>query len=154
MDKCRLYKEQPDMLSRNYMTSLGYSLLLLLLSLILLAGCDTQEAETAEEGIHTWLLVRAPDGPLPAGKALTVKSRTEDIINGVSHVELYAVQLPASAERVNLLIRSDAAPFDQTTFTADQTFIPVQPGDYVIKVVGYNQLGQSDESEYISFRVE
>lgn len=140
--------------SRKYMTSLGYSLLLLGLSLILLAGCDTQEAETTEEGIHTSLLVRTPDGPLPAGKALTVKSHSEDINNGVSHVELYAVQLPASSERINLLIRSDAAPFDQTSFTAEQTFIPVQPGDYVIRVVGYNKLGQSDESEYISFRVE
>jgi hypothetical protein len=76
-----------------------------------------------------------------------------DVQNGVSHVELYAVQSPEGEEEL-LLIRSDPAPFDQTTFTVSQMFVPTRPGHYVIKVVGYNKLGQSAESDYIGFDVE
>jgi hypothetical protein len=125
---------------------------------MLLAGCLTEEAQ--EITIHTRLLVREPDGPLQVSKPITVKSQTEDTENGVSHVELYIVEFtppnePSSPEKEsNLLVRSDAAPFDQTIFTADQIFIPTRPGDYVIKVVGYNKVGESAESEYISFRAE
>lgn len=143
--------------TRRWIDSLGYSLLILLVGL--LVGCNTEAAQTAQT-IHTRLLVRAPDIPLPISTPVTVKSRTEDIENGVSHVELYIVEFtppnePASPEKeTNLLVRSDAAPFDQTAFTAEQTFIPTRPGDYVIKVVGYNKLGASAESEYISFRAE
>jgi len=111
-----------------------------------------QTETTAPEGIRTWLLVRAPDGPLPAGRPVDVKSRSEDAQHGISHVELYAVQLPSGES--NVLIRSDAAPFRQTSFTASQLFVPRQPGHYVIKVVGYNRLGDRAESEYISFDVQ
>ena len=143
---------------RKWITSLGYSLLISLMSLMLLAGCNTESAQT-DETLHTSLLVGEPDGPLPARRPITVKSQTQDVEHGVSHVELYVVEfrpLPneTAGEETNLLVRSDAAPFEQTTFTADQTFIPTQPGDYVIKVVGYNKLGDSTESEYISFQAE
>jgi hypothetical protein len=146
--------------TRRWIISLGYSLLILLISLMLLVGCNTEDAQPVNT-IQTKLLVRAPDGSLPVGRPITVKSQTQDVENGVSHVELYVVKFTPPAneaaspgEETNLLVRSDAAPFDQTTFTADQTFIPARPGDYVIKVVGYNKLGNSIESEYISFRAE
>ena len=141
--------------TRRWIVLLGYGLLLI----GLLVGCNTEDAQPVQT-IHTRLLVRAPDGPLPISTPLTVKSRTEDTENSVSHVELYIVEFtppnePSSPEKeTNLLVRSDAAPFDQTAFTADQTFIPTRPGDYIIKVVGYNKLGEKAESEYISFRAE
>src|SRR5688572_15733479 len=123
--------------TRRWITSLSYSLLILLISLMLLVGCNTEDAQTVDT-IHTNLLVRAPDGPLPVGKPITVKSQTQDVENGVSHVELYVVKFTPSAseaassgEETNLLVRSDAAPFDQTSFTAEQTFIPARSGDYV-----------------------
>ena len=144
--------------TRKWITSLGYSLLISLISLMLLAGCNTERAQT-EETLETKLLVGEPDGPLPVGRPITVKSQTQDVEHGVSHVELYVVEFrppanEAAGEETNLMVRSDAAPFDQTTFTAEQTFIPARPGDYVIKVVGYNKLGDSIESEYISFQAE
>ena len=146
--------------TKKWITSLAYSLLILLMSLMLLGGCNTENAQT-DETLHTDLLVREPDGPLPVGRPITVKSQTQDVENGVSHVELYIVKFTPPAnetappgEETDLLVRSDAAPFDQTFLTAEQTFIPTQPGDYVIKVVGYNKLGNSIESEYISFRAE
>lgn len=126
--------------------------LLLLIGGVLLVACGPTESDTTDAAsIHTWLLVRAPDGPLPASRPIDVISRTEDD-NGVSHVELYAVQLPTGEK--NVLIRSDPAPFEQTAFTASQAFTPMQPGHYVIKVVGYNKLGQSAESDYIGFEVQ
>ena len=144
--------------NRRWITSLGYSLLISLISLMVLAGCNTDSAQT-DDTLHTSLLVGEPDGPLPVGRPITVKSQTQDVENRVSHVELYVVEFrpppnETAGEETDLLVRSDAAPFNQTTFTADQTFIPARPGDYVIKVVGYNKLGDSTESEYISFRAE
>ncbi len=117
----------------------------------LLVSCNKATPPPTPQPLRTWLLVRAPDGPLPLNKPISVKSRTEDAI-GVSHVELYAVQLPTGES--NVLLNSEAAPFAQTSFTASQTFIPTQKGHYVIKVVGYNKQGQSVESEYIGFDVE
>lgn len=125
-------------------------LIILLLAAGLITACNA--TETATQGVHTWLLVTAPERPLPRNKPLDVKSRTQDTVNLVSHVELYAVQLPSG--EANVLIRSDPAPFPQTVFTASQVFIPTQPGHYVIKVVGYNKLGQSQESDYLGFDVE
>jgi hypothetical protein len=128
---------------------------LIVLTLLLLAGllpaCGFFTG-TKEASLRTWLLVRPPDGPLVLHQPVTVRSRTEDANNKVSHVELYAVELP-TGER-NVLLRSDAAPFDQTSYTAAQVFIPNAPGHYVIKVVGFNRLGQKAESDYIGFDVQ
>jgi hypothetical protein len=141
------------MLRKKYTTWQLWVILALLVSVGLLAACSSSEAElTPYQGVRTWLLVKAPEGPLPINRAVTVKSRTEDTEHKVSHVELYAVQWPEGEEE--LLIRSDPAPFDQTSFTASQTFTPRRPGHYVIKVVGYNKLGQKAESDYIGFDVE
>lgn len=140
----------------------------MLLLAVTTTACNVDETEpTVLDGVQTRLLVKPPETALPVGSPLTVRSITEALTPGVSHVELYAVQLPPlppdeELENLsgdvdptrNVLIRSDAAPFDQTTFTAAQDFTPLRPGHYVIKVVGYNRLGQSAESEYISFTVE
>lgn len=127
------------------------SILILLLSLGLLVACNGQEEATAGQELSIRLLVRAPDGPLPAGRPLNVRSRSKDGQHGVSHVELYAVEFP-TGER-DILIRADKAPFRQTSFTASQVFTPLEPGHYVIKVVSYNNIGHRVESEYISFDV-
>lgn len=143
------------MLGKNISTWQAWLIFFLLASLGLLAACGSSSGEptpTPYQGVRTWLLVKAPDGPLPLGRAVTVKSRTEDSRHQVSHVELYAVQWPGVTG--DLLIRSDAAPFDQTSFTAVQAFTPALQGHYVIKVVGYNKLGERAESDYIGFDVE
>lgn len=139
------------MLVKRYTTSGLWGILIVILSIGLMPACNESEP-TAPEGIRTWLLVKAPEVPLQSGKSVKVRSRSEDVGHGISHVELYAVQMPTGES--NVLIRSDAAPFPQTTFTAVQTFTPIQPGHYVIKVVGYNNIGQNAESEYISFEVK
>ncbi|MCB0208726.1 MAG: hypothetical protein KDJ52_05335 [Anaerolineae bacterium] len=129
-----------------------WSIVILLLASFVTACSSNEPTRELPEGIRTQLLVKPPETALPVGSPLTVRSQTEAVTPGVSHVELYAVQLPSGEQ--DKLIRSDAAPFDQTTFTAAQRFTPIQPGHYVIKVVGYNRSGQSAESEYISFDVE
>lgn len=135
-----------------------FLLLLLTLMVGLLVACSSDQPEpTPEPGVHTWLLVTAPQQPLPLNRPINVKSRTEDAQNQVSHVELYAVEWPRPSELSSgapLLLRSDAATFDQTTFTASQVFTPTQSGHYVIKVVGYNKLGYKDESDYLGFDVQ
>ena len=113
-------------------------------------SAETSDSSTPEK-LKAWLLVRAPDGPLPVNQPVTVRSRIEDG-QGVSHVELYAAQMPTG--ETNVLIRSDQAPFAQTSFTASQTFTPLQQGHYVIKVVGYNVAGEWSESDFIGFDVE
>jgi hypothetical protein len=137
-----------------------WAIILVGLSLGLLSGCTATQGEpTALAEIQTKLLVRAPDGALPVNKAINVKSVTE-ASGGVSHVELYAVEFPGQAvdpttnQKQILLLRADAAPFQQQTFAAAQTFTPLQAGHYVIKVVGYNALGKAAESEYIGFEVQ
>ena len=100
----------------------------------------------------TRLLVRAPDKPLPLNnKPITVNARVQDPNSYISHVELYAVEMPGNT---NVLLDSQVAPFEQTVFTASPSFTPSVPGDYVIKVVGYNKNGDSRESEYIRFTVQ
>lgn len=122
---------------------------------VLLTGIGwlTACSQSQPAKFNTWLLVRAPDGPLPVGQPVEVRSRSEDIQNGVSHIELYLVEFQADGGSAvnNILIRSDAAPFNQTSFTASQVFIPKQKGRYAIKVVGYNKQGQASESDVISF---
>jgi hypothetical protein len=135
-------------------------LILVLVSLGLASACSTGGSGTAaDEGLKTWMLVRAPDSPLPANRPVTVKSRTRDPNNHLSHVELYAVEIPTTdnpgaTQTVNLLIDTQIVPFEQTTFTANQTFIPAAVGEYVIKVVGYNNNQEKTESEYIRFAVQ
>ena len=126
--------------------------LLLLLGFLLTACNDLFGADGSGQTIYTQLLVTAPDHALPQNRAIEVKSRTQDAEYYVSHVELYAVELPLGERDV--LIRSDPAPFQQTTFTVSQPFVPTQPGHYVIKVVGYNKLGQKMESNFLGFDVE
>jgi hypothetical protein len=121
----------------------------LLLGAGLVTACRPTEAETTTlPEIQTQLLVRAPDGPLPLNRSIEVRSRT-DASGGVSHVDLY-VTLPTNEE---VLVQSDAAAFQQKSFTASQTFTPKQPGHYIIKVVGYNQQGTPYTSNSIGFEV-
>ncbi len=125
-------------------------ILVLLLSAGVVAACGSTSAQTAAlPEIQTQLLVRAPDGPLPLNKSIDVISRTE-ATNGVSHVDLY-VTLPSNEE---VLVRSDAATFQQKSFMTSQMFTPKQAGHYVIKVVGYNKQGKSYPSNSIGFDVQ
>lgn len=125
-------------------------ILSLLLSLGVITACQSAATETQPlPEIQTALLVRAPDGPLPLNKSIEVRSRT-DASAGVSHVDLY-VTLPDNQE---VLVRSDAAAFQQKSLTASQTFTPKQPGHYIIKVVGYNQQGTPYPSNSIGFDVQ
>jgi hypothetical protein len=140
---------------KSFVTSHLWLILMLFLTSGWGVACTSTETE-AEATIHTWLLVRAPDRPLLVGNPLIVKSRSEAPEVGVSHIELYLVEFrsPDNTNSLdNILIRSDAAPFQQTTFTAEQQFEPEIPGHYVIKVVGYDKLGGTAESEYIGFEV-
>lgn len=128
-------------------------ILILLICAGTVTACGTSESDTPSPvGVRTWLLVKAPAGPLPANKPVNVRSRTEDSQAHVSHVELYALQLPSG--ETNVLIRSDEAPFDQSSFTVAQVFTPKQPGHYVIQVVGYNHQGEKSKSNIIGFDVE
>jgi len=135
-----------------------WMILMLLWIVSFTAACDFTAPDEAEgDAIHTWLLVRAPDTPLPVGRPITVKSRSEAPLPGISHTELYLVEFRTPDNALvfsNVLVRADAAPFAQTVFTADQVFTPTAAGHYVIKVVGYDRVGRSDESEYIGFSVE
>ena len=127
--------------------------LTLLLCVAVMTACAASEtARVPPPGVRTWLLVKAPEDPLPLNKTVNVRSRTEDGEAGVSHVELYAIELPSG--EANVLIRSDPAPFDQTSFTANQVFTPTEKGHYVIQVKGYNRRGDRSESNIISFDVE
>lgn len=129
----------------------------LCITLILITACNGtgETAATNLPEIRTQLLVRAPDGPLPLNKAITVKSLVE-AKSGVSHAELYLVKFsPLNGDPLeNTLLRSDAAAFGQPVFTAAQPFTPLQTGHYVIKVMGYNTQGGKMESESISFDVQ
>jgi hypothetical protein len=137
------------MVKKNTGWRLGL-IIILLLGIGLITACQSAEPEAQPlPEIQTELLVRAPDGPLPLNKSVEVRSRT-DASAGVSHVDLY-VTLPTNEE---ILVRSDAAAFQQKSFTASQTFTPKQPGHYIIKVVGYNQQGTPYSSNSIGFDVQ
>ena len=141
------------LMKRRFLLQLWPIFVLLMIVGLVVTACDSTETDTTiPQGIHTQLLVKAPEASLPLNEPVEVKSRTQDIQNCVSHVELYAVELPSG--QTNVLIRSDRAPFEQTTFTTSQAFVPTQRGHYVIKVVGYNKLGDKMESDYIGFDVE
>jgi hypothetical protein len=135
-----------------------WSILILAMCLGLITACGNGETTPQlESGLYTKLLVGTPNGPLPVNRPLMVQSRVQDIDNGVSHAELYVIEIrPEDSEAVttqDLLITSSVAPFDQLAFTASQTFVPQQAGDYLIKVRGYNQLGEWVDSEYLGFSV-
>jgi hypothetical protein len=137
----------------QYPSSLFIGVSLLILCGLMLTACnDLFGTDGPGQTVHTQLLVTAPDRALPQDRPIEVKSRTQDTEYYVSHVELYAVQLPSG--ETDVLIRSDPAPFQQTTFTISQPFVPAEPGHYVIKVVGYNKLGQKMESNFLGFDVE
>jgi hypothetical protein len=123
--------------------------LMLALALGFITACGSSATEPLPE-IETYLLVRAPDQPLPANKSIEVRSQTE-AAQGVAQVNLIAVELPTGEKEV--LLWSNAAPNFQTSFVASQQFTPLQPGHYVIKVVGYNRLGGNSTSDYIGFDV-
>lgn len=131
------------------------------IALGLLTACSQTPAETpTPEGVQTELLVTTPSQPLPLNQPVTVISKTEDPTQQISHVELYAVKWPSmETERrtgtgADLLLRSDAADFAQTVFTAYQKFVPTEPGRYGIKVVGYNNLGHSATTAELEFEVK
>lgn len=142
---------------KRYPLSPLLKIIILLLGLTLISACNTTESESvAPAGLRTWLLVGEPTAPLPAGQPVEVRSRSEDVENGISHVELYLIQFQPETGAVvdeEILIRSDAAPFAQTGFTASQIFAPKEAGRYVIQVKGYNQIGESVRSNTISFAV-
>ncbi len=142
------------LMKRRFVLQLWSIFILLMIAGLGVTACSsTSEDEIpVPQGLYTQLLVKAPESALPLNKPVEVRSRTQDAQHGVSHVELYAVELPSG--EANVLIRSDQAPFEQTTFTASQAFVPTQKGHYVIKVVGYNKLGDKIESDYIGFDVE
>lgn len=147
------------MVTRKYATLSILSLLILLLSFGLMTACSGNQ-QTIEQTFQTSLLVSEPTTSLTAGEQYDIKSRTQ-APNGVSHVELYVVEyVPfggAPPEVIPLLpykdvlISSQAAPYNQTIFTANQYFIPNQPGEYLIKVVGYDKAGDSRESQFLRF---
>ena len=136
------------MVKRNARWQL-WLVVILLTGIGLMTACRPAavEAEPLPE-IQTELLVRAPDGPLPLNKSIEVRSRT-DATDGVAHVDLY-VTLPTNDK---VLVRSDAATFQQKSFTASQTFTPKLAGHYIIEVVGYNQQGKPYPSNSIGFDV-
>ena len=137
--------------------------LILLVAVVLgfLTACSQTGTETpTPEGVRVQLLVTSPSQPLPINQPVNVISRTEDAKQQVSHVELYAVEWPSketeveAGKRDELLLRSDAADFAQTVFTAHQRFVPTEPGVYKVKVVGYNKLGYSAATENLEFEVK
>ncbi len=126
-------------------------ILIFILTLVVAACSSSEEPETTYTGVNTQLLVTEPNGPLLLNEQIGVKSTSNDSQYGISHVELYAVQLPDGNS--DILLRSDAAPFNQTSFTASQIFTPKQSGRYVIQVVGYNRIGESSITNALGFEV-
>ena len=148
------------MVTRKYATLSILSMVILLFSFGLMTACSGNQ-QTVEQKFQTNLLVAEPATSLTAGEQYNIKSRTQAPTYGVSHVELYVVEfvplggtpsdVATQLPYQNVLISSQAAPYNQTIFTADQQFIPRQPGEYLIKVVGYNKIGESSESQYLRF---
>ena len=151
------------MVTRKYATLSIISLLILLSSFGLMTACSSGD-QAVSQTFQTSLLVTEPATPLLVNNQYEIKSRTQAPEHGVSHVELYVVEyvplnqaivnqpeVAAQLPYQNIVISSQAAPFDQTIFTASQSFIPKQPGEYLIKVVGYNKIGQISESQYLRF---
>ncbi|HMQ51057.1 MAG TPA: hypothetical protein PKE64_24550 [Anaerolineae bacterium] len=127
------------------------SITLLLLVGVLTACSSEVTGQAIAGGIQVRLLVQPPTNPLPVGSVLNVRSLTESE-TPISHIELYALQLPSDAQ--NVLIRADAPALAQTNFTAMQRFTPQRAGNYVLRITAYNQAGQKAESNPISFTVE
>jgi len=129
-----------------------YAVLLILgiavLSVMLSCSSNTEP----EKVFETRLLVRAPDQPLPVNRPVKIISRSDDPNNEISRIELVLVSTPNGEK--DLIAGVSPAPSGQTVLTAEQEIVPLMPGDFVVKAVGYNKLGEQTESEYISFTVQ
>ncbi len=126
-------------------------IIIFILAFAVAACSSTEEPETTYTGVNTQLLVTEPNAPLFVNDQVEVISKSDDSQYGISHIELYAVQLPDG--NTDVLLRSDAAPFNQTSFTASQIFTPKQPGRYVIQVIGYNHIGEASITNALGFDV-
>ena len=137
------------------MVKTKYAVLVILGLVVLSLGLSCgSSSDTLEKEFETRLLVRAPDQPLQVNKPVKVISRSDDPNNEISRIELVLVSTPAGDK--DLVIGVTPAPDGQTVLTAEQVFIPLMPGDYVVKAVGYNKNKQDGptESEYISFTTQ
>ena len=131
-----------------------YAVLVILGIIVLSLGLSCNSgSDTPEKEFETRLLVRAPDQPLPVNKPVKVISRTDDPDNDISRIELVLVYTPHPEDN-NLVVGVKPAPDGQTVLTAEQLFIPLMAGDYVVKAVGYNKLGEYTVSEAISFTTQ
>ena len=147
--------------TRKYAALSLLSLLILALSFGLTTACsrNNQAEAPLPKEFQTRLLVTEPLKPLLVNEAYVVRSRVEAPDSGVSHVELYVVEFTASTgetQATNILVSSQAPqPLGVTTtiFNAEQLFIPKQPGEYAIQVIGYDQTGEVRPSEFLRFEV-
>ena len=131
-----------------------YVVLVILGIVILSLGLScSSDSDTSEKEFETRLLVRAPDQPLQVNKEVTVTSLADDPDNEISRIELVLVSTPYLEDK-NLVVGVSPAPDGQTVFTAKQKFVPLMVGDYVVKAVGYNKLGEYTVSETISFTTQ
>ena len=132
---------------------------ILALSFGLTTACSGNNEAPLPKEFQTRLLVTEPLQPLSVNEMYTVRSRVEAPESGVSHVELYVVELTATTGEIqaaNILVSSQAPqPLGVTTtvFNAEQLFIPKQPGEYAIQVMGYDKAGEARPSEFLRFEV-
>lgn len=145
--------------TRKYATLSILSLLILALSFGLTTACSRNNEAPLPKEFQTRLLVTEPLQPLSVNEAYIVRSRVEAPESGVSHVELYVVEFTATTgetQAANILVSSQAPqPMGVTTtiFNAEQLFIPRQPGEYAIQVMGYDKAGEVRPSEFLRFEV-
>ncbi len=129
-----------------------YAVLLILGISVLSTILSCSSNNEPEKVFETRLLVRAPDKPLPVNRPVKIISRSDDPNNEISRIELVLVSTPNGEK--DLIAGVTPAPDGQTILTAEQEIVPLMAGDFVVKAVGYNKLGEQTESEYISFTVQ
>ena len=129
-----------------------YAVLLILGIAVLSVLLSCSSNNEPEKVFETRLLVRAPDQPLPVNRPVKIISRSDDPNNEISRIELVLVSTPGGEK--DLIAGVTPAPDDQTVLTAEQEIVPLMPGDFVVKAVGYNKLGEHTESEYVSFTAQ
>ena len=143
----------------RYATLSILSLLILALSFGLTTACSGNNEVPLPKEFQTRLLVTEPLQPLSVNETYTVRSRVEAPESGVSHVELYVVEFTATTGEIqaaNILVSSQAPQplgVATTIFNAEQLFIPKQPGEYAIQVMGYDKTGEARPSEFLRFEV-